>query len=46
MCKECPTAKDRAKAVGHEVLADLLLPFFIYGICLGTLILGGAVQVS
>jgi hypothetical protein len=45
VCTECLTAKDRANAVGREVLADLLLPFLIYGICLGTLILCGAVQI-
>lgn len=41
MCQDCPTAKTRAKGVGRELLADFLLPFIIYGLLLGPLVVTG-----
>lgn len=41
MCQDCPTTKTRAKGVGRELLADFLLPFIIYGIVIGSLIVTG-----
>jgi hypothetical protein len=41
MCQDCPTKRDRAKGVGRELAADLLLPFILVGVVYGTLLLTG-----
>jgi NADH:ubiquinone oxidoreductase subunit 6 (subunit J) len=41
MCQDCPTANTRARGVGRELLADFLLPFIIYGLVIGSLIVTG-----
>ena len=46
MCEACPTNRDRAKAVGRELLADLLFPLITYGIVIGALVVGGAITFS
>ena len=46
VCEACPTNKDRAKAVGRELVADLLIPLLTYGIVIGALIVGGAITFS
>jgi NADH:ubiquinone oxidoreductase subunit 6 (subunit J) len=43
MCEACPTNKDRAKAVGRELLAGLLLPVITYAIVITVAVVGGAV---
>lgn len=45
MCQDCPTNRSRAKALGQELLADLLLPFVLYGIVIGVLVITGTMQV-
>ena len=46
MCQDCTTASDRAKAAGRELLADLLLPFFIYGLVLLPLVVTGTIALT
>lgn len=46
MCQDCPTNKKRAKALGRELLADLLLPFILYAIPILALIVTGALNVT
>lgn len=41
MCMDCPTRRSRLRAVMHEVVADLLLPFVLYAIPIALLILTG-----
>lgn len=41
MCQDCPTNRDRAKALGRELAADVLLPFLMYGIVIGSLLITG-----
>jgi hypothetical protein len=41
MCIDCPTRRSRLRGVMHEVVADLLLPFVLYAIPIGLLILTG-----
>jgi hypothetical protein len=42
MCRDCPTRRDRARGVARELTADLLLPFLLYGIVIGTVLVGTA----
>lgn len=46
VCHDCPTNKDRAKAFGREVAAGVVLPFFLYGIVIGALIITGTGKVT
>jgi len=41
VCIDCPTRKDGAKTLIHEVVASLLLPVVLYAIPVGMLVLSG-----
>ena len=32
MCQDCPTPRSRARGVLRELLADLSIPFVLYGV--------------
>lgn len=41
VCIDCPTRKDGAKSLIHEVVASLLLPVVLYAIPVGMLAVAG-----
>jgi len=41
MCHDCPTARKRIRGVVRELTTDLLLPFVLYAIPMGALIVAG-----
>lgn len=46
MCQDCRTAKDTVRGVIHELVADLLLPLFLYAIPVGMLIVTGHLKLG
>lgn len=43
MCGDCPTRKSRVIGAANELVAALLLPFFLYGIPIALLVITGYV---
>lgn len=41
VCIDCPTRRDGAKTLIHEVVASLLLPMVLYAIPVGMLVVAG-----
>jgi len=41
MCRDCPTRRDRARGVVHELVADLLLPLILYAVPIALLMFNG-----
>jgi len=41
VCIDCPTRRDGAKTLIHEVVASLLLPVVLYAIPVGMLVVAG-----